>query len=137
MRDEMDRQTPKYVSIGCAASTGSTVEATVQAACAEIDIGQTCFVLAFIPATMDVAQSVDALNRHLAGVSVFGCTSAGQITQDGYETDALMLIGFPKRYRVGRTARPFPFPPHRRVEPVGAGLCRRGVDARGYADIDP
>ncbi len=96
MRDEMDRQTPKYVSIGCAASTGSTVEATVQAACAEIDIGQTCFVLAFIPATMDVAQSVDALNRHLAGVSVFGCTSAGQITQDGYETDALMLIGFPK-----------------------------------------
>lgn len=41
----------------------------------------------------------DALARELAerlpGVPLIGCTSAGELTERGYDTDSLLLIGFP------------------------------------------
>ncbi|WP_235962890.1 FIST N-terminal domain-containing protein [Ruegeria haliotis] len=68
----------------------------VNEACAEIDCALSCFVLAFIPNELDPAEVTRALNYKLAGVPVFGCTTAGQITVKGYESDALLLLAFPK-----------------------------------------
>ncbi|MEL6419584.1 MAG: FIST N-terminal domain-containing protein, partial [Pseudomonadota bacterium] len=40
--------------------------------------------------------TVEALNVYSDGVPIFGCTTAGQFTPNGYETNALMLLAFPK-----------------------------------------
>lgn len=36
-----------------------------------------------------------ALTARLPGVPLIGCTSAGELTERGYDTDSLLLIGFP------------------------------------------
>ncbi|MBK5933293.1 FIST signal transduction protein [Rhodovulum imhoffii] len=59
---------------------------------------QACFVLAFVPAHLDIDETVAALGRHLRGIPVYGCTTAGQITTQGYESDALLLLAFPKEH---------------------------------------
>ena len=86
---------PKYIFVQCA-DVLADGEAALRQATAEIDTARTCFVLAFIPAGADIAAMAAALNAHLNGVPVFGCSTAGQITPEGYETDALMLLAFPK-----------------------------------------
>ncbi|WP_336959355.1 FIST N-terminal domain-containing protein [Sphingobium aquiterrae] len=37
-----------------------------------------------------------AINRRSEGVTVIGCTSSGELTQDGYDQDSLTVIGFPR-----------------------------------------
>ncbi|MEL6100595.1 MAG: FIST N-terminal domain-containing protein [Pseudomonadota bacterium] len=85
---------PKYVCVGQAVSSGAV--AAVREAMAAIDTSKSCFILAFIPAGLDVHLTVEALNVYSDGVPIFGCTTAGQITPNGYETNALMLLAFPK-----------------------------------------
>ena len=92
MRDD-NVSGPKYVSVGYAASSDPHV--SVQEAARTIDRHGTCFVLAFIPACMDVHDVADALDHTMDGIPVFGCTTAGQITPDGYASDTLMLLAFP------------------------------------------
>lgn len=36
-----------------------------------------------------------AINRHSEGITVIGCTSSGELTEDGYDHDSLTVIGFP------------------------------------------
>jgi hypothetical protein len=38
----------------------------------------------------------DAIARHLGGFPLVGCTSAGEITARGYDSDSLQFMGFPK-----------------------------------------
>ncbi len=57
-----------------------------------------CFLLVFAPAGLDREDLAAALNRAFAGLPVFGCSSAGQITPEGYETGALLAIAFPKAH---------------------------------------
>lgn len=85
---------PSFISIGRSAS--SDPEIAVEEACSDIDCHLSCFVLAFIPSSIDPAEASRCLNLKLAGVPVFGCTTAGQITRSGYESDALLLLAFPK-----------------------------------------
>jgi len=42
----------------------------------------------------DLAREID---RQLDGVPLIGCTSAGEVTADGYDSDCLVFIGFPMR----------------------------------------
>ena len=85
---------PKYVDVGQGRSADAVT--AVEQALAGINVARTCFILAFIPAALDVQQTTDALNQKGEGVPIFGCTTAGQITPSGYETDTLMLLAFPK-----------------------------------------
>ena len=36
-----------------------------------------------------------AINRHSEGMTVIGCTSSGELTGNGYDSDSLTIIGFP------------------------------------------
>jgi hypothetical protein len=83
-------------AVGVGVSNASEAAAAVREAAAQLDLGQACFVLAFLPAHLDLAALSGALSRHLPGLPVFGCTTAGQITPAGYEDDALMLLAFPR-----------------------------------------
>jgi hypothetical protein len=85
---------PKYVFVGRSISHGAV--AAVREAMSALDLPKTCFILAFIPASLNVTSTVDALSLYGDGVPIFGCTTAGQITQNGYEDDALVLLAFPK-----------------------------------------
>jgi len=55
------------------------------------------FVLAVWPASWEARAVTPHLSKALSGVPVFGCSSAGQITQEGYDDQALLLLGFPRR----------------------------------------
>ncbi|WP_170335216.1 FIST N-terminal domain-containing protein [Ruegeria arenilitoris] len=85
---------PHFITTG--RSLASDPHAAVEEACADIDSRTCCFVLAFIPNDLDPVEVSRGLNRKLAGVPVFGCTTAGQITELGYESDTLLLLSFPK-----------------------------------------
>ncbi|MGC3940645.1 FIST N-terminal domain-containing protein [Roseobacter sp. EG26] len=63
-----------------------------------VDPSETCFVLAFAPGGRNVQPLAQALNAGLGGIPVFGCSSAGQITGQGYETDVLLLLVFPRKH---------------------------------------
>ncbi len=87
---------PKSVAIGV--SYESDPAAAIADVSRQIDVHGSCFMLAFVPGKMDRARFAEALNDLLQGVPVYGCTTAGQITPKGYETDALLMISFPKRH---------------------------------------
>ncbi len=52
--------------------------------------------LVFCSHRYDRADLARAINRHSEGMVVIGCTSSGELTQDGYDQDSLSLIGFPR-----------------------------------------
>ncbi|WP_346896361.1 FIST N-terminal domain-containing protein [uncultured Roseibium sp.] len=58
----------------------------------------TCFVLVFVPDHLEPAAVAREMAIQLPSTTVFGCTTAGQITTKGYENDALMMIAFPRRH---------------------------------------
>ena len=87
---------PRFVSV--AVSRALEAESAVAEAVAQIDRREACFVLAFAPNHLPLGQVAAALDAYMGGVPVFGCTTAGQITPEGYETGALMLVSFPRRY---------------------------------------
>ena len=64
----------------------------------QIEALESCFLLAFVPGNLDKDGFVAALEAHFPGMPAYGCTTAGQITPKGYETDALLVISFPKRH---------------------------------------
>ncbi|WP_425101098.1 FIST N-terminal domain-containing protein [Tropicibacter sp. S64] len=94
MRD--DPIGPRYVTV--AHSTATDPRQAVDEVAPQIDLQTTRFVLVFVPAHMDLAVLGEALDAALGGVPAFGCTTAGQITPDGYANDSLLLIAFPARH---------------------------------------
>lgn len=94
MRD--DQTPPRFVQV--AVSRATDAEAAVREALAEIDLPETCFVLAFLPDGLSLEAVAGALEAGAGGVPVFGCTTAGTITTEGYETEALLLLAFPRAH---------------------------------------
>ncbi|TCS64483.1 FIST N-terminal domain-containing protein [Primorskyibacter sedentarius] len=94
MRDNVNG--PRYVNVvhSCSADAGQAVTEIV----AQIALEKTRFVLVFIPSTMEPCDVAEALDRALGGVPAFGCTTAGQITPDGYAHNSLLMIAFPARH---------------------------------------
>ena len=64
------------------------------------DLDQTAlaFILLFIPENADLKNLESAVNTHLTQSVLFGVSSAGQITVNGYEDDAYLAIGFTKKH---------------------------------------
>ncbi|MFW1677760.1 nitric oxide-sensing protein NosP [Pontibacter sp. JAM-7] len=52
------------------------------------------FVLFFCSAEYDLSALADAINVHLADMVVVGCTTAGELTPDGYGQGCITAIGF-------------------------------------------
>ncbi|SFD63066.1 FIST N-terminal domain-containing protein [Roseivivax sediminis] len=87
---------PVYVSV--AVSHERDAAAAVEEVTAALPLPATCFVLIFVPEHLPRDVLAAELDRQMGGVPVFGCTTAGQITPEGYETDALMAVAFPKKH---------------------------------------
>lgn len=92
MRD--DATGPAFVTVGH--SLAPDAATAVREAASVLDLAETCFVLAFMPQEFDREAMAAEISERLAGVPVFGCTTAGQITTEGYETRALLFIAFPR-----------------------------------------
>jgi len=86
---------PSFVKVG--RSDKLDAANAVRAAIEGIVSSETCFVLAFVPNNLDAAQVTEQLGISLGGVPVFGCTTAGQITSEGYESEALLVLAFSKK----------------------------------------
>lgn len=91
-----DRPGPKCVAVSL--SRAADEKSAARNAALKIDRAETCFVLAFVPGDFDGDLVAQTLDETLGGVPVFGCSTAGQITTEGYETDALLLMAFPKAH---------------------------------------
>lgn len=72
--------------------------AAVTEALTEIDLPGTAFLLVYMPPGMALEPLETALTEQVQGVTTFGCTTAGTITDQGYEDAALMVLAFPKRH---------------------------------------
>lgn len=88
------RPTCVQVAVGRQRNAASAVRAAV----GQIDAAATRFVLCFTPARLECAAVAAALESAMPGVPVFGCSSAGQISDCGYEDNALLLLAFPKAH---------------------------------------
>lgn len=84
--------------IGCGQSRAKAPDVAVQKALAELDLTAAAFLLVFAPHGMALGALEKALSTHAQGVSAFGCSTAGAITQHGYDDEALMILAFPKRH---------------------------------------
>ncbi|MFV0384772.1 FIST N-terminal domain-containing protein [Paracoccus sp. (in: a-proteobacteria)] len=91
-----DPHAPRYVSVSV--SRQADAAPAVAEALRGIDLGATCFLLAFVPVGLKLDEVARALEDGSAGVPVFGCTTAGAITPLGYENGALLLIAFPREH---------------------------------------
>ena len=76
---------------------GRAVEAVAEIAAA-IEPAGLCFILVFPHDGLDPTALATALTQRFPSVPVFGCTTAGQITPDGYEAGALLVIAFPRAH---------------------------------------
>lgn len=92
----MEPAPSRIVRVGV--SHASDPKTAVAEAAAQIDSSNICFVLVFVPDCLDPNGVAEGLLEHLPSTSVFGCTTAGQITPKGYEHNALLLIGFPRKH---------------------------------------
>jgi hypothetical protein len=98
MAQDWPRNTNGPAFVGIATSRAHDLYDAVREVSAGVDPAKTSFVLAFVPGGQDMTLVADTLKSYMGGVPVFGCSSAGQITERGYESDALLLMIFPKRH---------------------------------------
>ncbi|MGB3243454.1 MAG: FIST N-terminal domain-containing protein [Sulfitobacter sp.] len=101
LAQSMEEPTAPAAGPTCVQVSVSRARAPAEAAreaASRIDRESTRFVLCFIPGDLDCVAVAKALEEHLTGVPVFGCSSAGQITDRGYEDEALLLMAFPKSH---------------------------------------
>ncbi|WP_425074686.1 FIST N-terminal domain-containing protein [Sagittula sp. S175] len=96
MKDGFEPGLPSCVTVAC--SNAGDAETAAREAAAGIALDDTCFVLALIPAGLDTDVLAGVFAEVLDSVPVFGCTTAGQITPNGYENDALMLVAFRREH---------------------------------------
>lgn len=87
---------PRAVQIGV--SREETEAAAVREAIAGFNTDAICFVLFFMPDHLDPERVSNEFARQMSSATVFGCSTAGQITAEGYEKDALLVIAFPRRH---------------------------------------
>ena len=88
----MEGAAPRYV--GIAVSRETSAQAAVEEALRAVDLDDTCFLLALVPDGLSLDEVAAALDAGAGGVPVFGCTTAGTITTEGYETEALLILAF-------------------------------------------
>lgn len=70
----------------------------VAEALAGFDLASLAFLMVFVPHGMPLPELERELTRQGRGTTTFGCTTAGQITELGYEDEALVILGFRRRH---------------------------------------
>ncbi|MGB5556980.1 MAG: FIST N-terminal domain-containing protein [Paracoccaceae bacterium] len=90
------RNIPQIVGVGVSHHTEPAM--AVREAVSQLSMTNICFVLVFVPDHLEHSGVGEALNALLPSTSVFGCTTAGQITPSGYENSALLLVAFPREH---------------------------------------
>ncbi|MDU9005780.1 FIST N-terminal domain-containing protein [Sedimentitalea todarodis] len=88
----------KPAFVDTAVSYEKDATAAVDDIAAQLDSAGACFLLVFVPDGLNLDDLAMALNTQFAGLPMFGCTTAGQITPQGYETEALLVLSFPKAH---------------------------------------
>ncbi len=91
-----DLVAPRYVRISV--SRAADAHDAVNEALRGIDLAEACFLLAFVPGRLHLPDVAAALDAGSGGIPVFGCTTAGTITPEGYETQALLILAFPREH---------------------------------------
>lgn len=84
--------------IGIGLSRAADPSIAVEEAFSNIDLAAAAFLMVFIPSHLDLPSLSKALEEKGDGVAIFGCTTAGQITDLGYEDDALLVISFTRAH---------------------------------------
>ena len=88
--------TPSAIAVGVSHKTDPND--AIRDVAHQINADDACFILAFVPGGVDREGFAAALEAKFQGVPIHGCTTAGQITPNGYETDAFLMIAFSKRH---------------------------------------
>lgn len=84
--------------ITIATAYGESADAALGELAAQTREQTACFGLLFLPNDFDAEAVQEGIDRHLSKLTLFGCSSAGQITPEGYENDAYLLILFPRTH---------------------------------------
>lgn len=96
MKDGYETGLPSCVAVSWSADPDT--ERAAREAARGVPVEDTCFVLALSPAGFDSDVLARVFAEELDSVPVFGCTTAGQITPQGYENAALLLIAFRREH---------------------------------------
>lgn len=95
----LEQKPPETIRI--AVSRSPDPQAALAEIAAQIADLRTSFLLLLVPAHLDLKLMQEELASGLPGRTVFGCTTAGQITGRGYEAEALVALAFPRtQFRV-------------------------------------
>lgn len=86
----------RLISVGV--SRARQPDAAVREAVLQLDLDAAGLVFAFVPETLEPDATATELAKCIGAIPVFGATTAGQITPEGYENDALLLVAFPRRH---------------------------------------
>ncbi len=98
MEDRSTDIRPSSRIVGVGVSRAGDADDAVREAVATLPDTGICFALVFVPERLEPAAVATALARHLPTTLAFGCTTAGQITPEGYENDALLIVTFPRNH---------------------------------------
>ncbi|WP_417672052.1 FIST N-terminal domain-containing protein [Roseibium sp.] len=90
------RSLPETAKVGLSYAT--TAREAVGEAASGFAVHTVCFVMLFVPDHLDPAEVARAAAEQMPSTTVFGCTTAGQITPEGYENNALVMLAFPRRH---------------------------------------
>jgi hypothetical protein len=82
--------------IGFAASHALDPDKAMGEICGQIAMQDLAGAIVFCSHRYPRPALARAINRHCEGVTVFGCISSGELTQSGYDSDSLCVIGFPR-----------------------------------------
>lgn len=94
----MTRTRDYHGVVSAGMSRAADPEQAAREAMEAVDPAACAFILTFIPPRLDPAGLARALDGLRGGAAVFGCTTAGQICENGYDDEALLVIGFPRRH---------------------------------------
>ncbi len=89
-----DLDTCPAEAVAIAVTYASAPEAAVAEIAGRLAQVEASFVLLFVPHRMDRAGLAAALARQMPATAVFGCTTAGQITPRGYDSDGMVALAF-------------------------------------------
>ena len=81
-----------------ATSTNSDPKLAVFELAAQLSDDRIQFVLFFCSGSYNLVKLAAALNEKFEGVDVSGCTTAGEITSEGYKRGSITAIGFTKEH---------------------------------------
>lgn len=118
-------------AIGFAYSHASEPAAAMDEIAVELGDEPLAGMLVFCSHGFDRDALARAINRRSEGVPTIGCTSSGELTEDGYDQDSISVIGFP--------ASAFHLASHRfgdvdNFDPVSARQAIRALAAEAERD---